>query len=58
MFGLRMSFITRDFNKDMLNFLSSKVHYKVPKTYFYINDTDVAYLGMEIKKNKLKETES
>lgn len=43
--------------KDMLNFLSSKVHYKVPKTYFYVNDTDVAYLGMEIKKNKLKETE-
>lgn len=33
--------------KDMLNFLSSKVHYKVPKTYFYVNDTDVAYLGME-----------
>ena len=55
MFGLRMSFITRDFNKDMLNFLSSKVHYKVPKTYFYVNGTDVAYLGMEIKK---KETES
>lgn len=41
----------------MLNFLSSKVHYKVPKTYFYVNDTDVAHLGMEIKKNKLKETE-
>lgn len=33
--------------KEMLNFLASKVHYKVPKTYFFINDGDTAYLGME-----------
>lgn len=33
--------------KEMLNFLASKVDYKVPKTYFYVHDGNRAYLGME-----------
>lgn len=33
--------------KETLDFLASKVHYKVPKTYFYVHDGDKAYLGME-----------
>lgn len=33
--------------KEMLDFLSAKVHYKVPKTYFYVQNGNTAYLGME-----------
>ncbi len=33
--------------KDMLDFLGEKVSYKIPDTYFYLNDGEVAFLGME-----------
>lgn len=33
--------------KDMLDFLSPKVSYKVPKTYFIYRENDTAYLGMD-----------
>ena len=33
--------------KEMLDFLSEKVNYKIPDTYFYFNDGEVAFLGME-----------
>ncbi len=36
--------------KKMLDFLSSKVSYKIPDTYFYVNDGEVAFLGMELLK--------
>lgn len=34
--------------KEMLDFLASKVSYKIPDTYFYVNDDDLAFLGMEL----------
>lgn len=34
--------------KEMLDFLASKVSYKIPKTYFYANDGEFAFLGMEL----------
>lgn len=34
--------------KEMLDFLASKVSYKVPDTYFIVNDGDVAFIGMEL----------
>ena len=33
--------------KDMLDFLSPKVSYKVPKTYFLHRENDTVYLGMD-----------
>ena len=33
--------------KDMLDFLSPKVSYKVPKTYFIYRENDTVYLGMD-----------
>lgn len=33
--------------KKSLDFLASKVHYKVPKTYFVTQDGDLAFLAME-----------
>ena len=33
--------------KDMLDFLSPKVSYKVPKTYFIHRENDTVYLGMD-----------
>ncbi len=33
--------------RDMLDFLSSKVSYKVPKTYFLHRENDTVYLGMD-----------
>ncbi len=36
--------------KEMLDFLASKVSYKIPDTYFYINDNNIAFLGMELLK--------
>ena len=33
--------------KDMLDFLSPKVSYKVPKTYFLHHENDTVYLGMD-----------
>ena len=33
--------------KDMLDFLSPKVSYKVPKTYFLYRENDIVYLGMD-----------
>ena len=33
--------------KDMLDFLSPKVLYKVPKTYFLHRENDTVYLGMD-----------
>ena len=33
--------------KDMLDFLSPKVSYKVPKTYFIYHENDTVYLGMD-----------
>ncbi len=33
--------------KEMLDFLASKVNYKVPNTYFFINNGELAFLGME-----------
>lgn len=36
--------------KEMLDFLASKVSYKVPNTYFYIDYNDIGFLGMELLK--------
>ncbi len=36
--------------KKMLDFLASKVSYKIPDTYFYVNDGKIAFLGMELLK--------
>lgn len=33
--------------KKMLDFLSSKVNFKIPCTYFYVNDRENGFLGME-----------
>ena len=33
--------------KKMLDFLASKVNFKIPKTYFYVNDNETGFLGME-----------
>ena len=33
--------------KKMLDFLSSKVNLKIPSTYFYVNDGENGFLGME-----------
>ena len=33
--------------KDMLDFLSPKVSYKIPKTYFLYRENDTVYLGMD-----------
>ena len=33
--------------KKMLDFLASKVDFKIPDTYFYINDDETGFLGME-----------
>lgn len=33
--------------KKMLDFLNTKVSYKIPDTYFYMNDGEFAFLGME-----------
>lgn len=34
--------------KKMLDFLASKVSFKIPDTYFYVNDGEFAFLGMEL----------
>lgn len=34
--------------KKMLDFLASKVSFKIPDTYFYVNDGEIAFLGMEL----------
>lgn len=33
--------------KKMLDFLSSKVNFKIPYTFFYVNDDEKGFLGME-----------
>lgn len=33
--------------KKMLDFLSSKVNFKIPSTYFYVNDNKTGFLAME-----------
>ena len=33
--------------KEMLDFLASKVEFKIPETYFYVNDGETGFLGME-----------
>lgn len=34
--------------KKMLDFLSSKISFKIPDTYFYVKDYEIAFLGMEL----------
>lgn len=36
--------------KEMLDFLASKVSFKIPDTYFYVNDGEFAFLGVELLK--------
>lgn len=33
--------------KKMLDFLASKVNFKIPETYFYVDDSETGFLGME-----------